>query len=199
VDSFEKEAYAKGKKYVAGVDEAGRGPLAGPVVAAAMIFSTPLPLGLGITDSKKLTPKKRDLLVLDIYGVAVAVGIGVAWHDEVDSVNIHRASLLAMERAVDGLKVTPDFLLVDGRFTIDSDIPQAPLIGGDSKSVSVAAASIIAKTTRDRIMDAYHKIYPGYDFLKNKGYGTRAHIEALTRLGPCPVHRKSFSVKTKRA
>jgi ribonuclease HII len=199
VDSFEKEAYAKGLKFVAGIDEAGRGPLAGPVVAAAVIFSTPLPLGLGITDSKKLTPAKRDLLVFEIYGIAVSIGVGVAWHDEVDSVNIHRASLLAMERAVGGLKVTPELLLIDGRFPIESDIPQTTIIRGDSRSVTIAAASIIAKTTRDSIMDAYHKIYPGYDFIKNKGYGTRAHIEALTKLGPCPVHRKTFNVKPKQA
>lgn len=199
MDSYEQEAFKKGLKYVAGVDEAGRGPLAGPVVAAAVVFAPPLPLDIGITDSKKLTPAKREALVYDIYSEAVTVGIGVAWHDEVDRVNIHRASLLAMERAVGALRVTPELLLIDGRFRIESKLRQTTLVRGDSLSVSVAAASIIAKTTRDRIMDAYHNIYPDYGFIKNKGYGTKAHMETISDIGPCPIHRKSFNLTLKNA
>ncbi|MEK7772938.1 MAG: ribonuclease HII, partial [Deltaproteobacteria bacterium] len=164
MDSFERDAFLGGYRSIAGVDEAGRGPLAGPVVAGAVVFKYPPPLGLGINDSKKLTPSKRASLVFDIYRTAAAVGVGIVWPADVDRLNIHRASLLAMEKAVRGLGagliLPPDFILIDGLFRTSLDIPQLPVVSGDSLSVSIAAASIIAKTSRDSIMDAYHRIYP---------------------------------------
>jgi ribonuclease HII len=193
MDSYEKDALARGCRPVAGVDEAGRGPLAGPVVAAAVIFSPSL-LRLGIKDSKKLSPSRRNLTALDIYREAPSVGVGVVWPEEVDCINIHRASLKAMEKAVMALSPEPGLLLVDGPFPVDAlKIPQRPVVSGDSKSVTVAAASIVAKTTRDRIMAAYHPLYPHYNFIKNKGYGTPEHLTILRACGPCPIHRKSFS------
>lgn len=191
MDSFESDAIKNGFKAVAGVDEAGRGPLAGPVVASAVIFSI-LPLHLGINDSKKLTKKERDSLVLEIYRTAQSVGIGIVWPEEVDSINIHKATLLAMKKAVASLNLTPDLLLIDGTFPIDSEIQQRPIISGDALSISIAAASIVAKTTRDRIMEAYHLLYPQYDFINNKGYGTKDHLLRLSEAGPCPIHRMSF-------
>lgn len=193
MDSFEKDALSRGFRTVAGIDEVGRGPLAGPVVAAAVVF-TPALMGMGIKDSKKLTPKKRETLALDIYMTAPAVGVGVVWPEEVDAVNIHRATLKAMAIAAEALPAPPDHLLIDGIFTVDTlAIPQTPVKSGDSRSVAIAAASIIAKTTRDSIMVAYHSLYPCYNFLKNKGYGTREHLSALHSSGPSPIHRKSFN------
>ncbi|MBI5643894.1 MAG: ribonuclease HII [Deltaproteobacteria bacterium] len=192
MDFYEKDAFTKGFKAVAGIDEAGRGPLAGPVVAAAVIFTPPLPLSFGIRDSKILSASKRDSLVFDIYLKARSVGVGIVWPTEVDSINIHRASLEAMRRAVSSLAFKPDMLLIDGSFPIDTDIEQRPIISGDALSVSIAAASIIAKTTRDRIMDAYHLMYPDYKFSSNKGYPTKEHLEALSKAGPAPIHRRSF-------
>lgn len=192
MDLHEKDARSKGFRAVAGIDEAGRGPLAGPVVAAAVIFSSLPTKERGIKDSKRLTPSKRDLLVFEIYKIAPAVGIGIIWPDEIDAINIHKASLKAMEKAVSSLEILPDFLLIDGSFPIDSDIPQRPIVSGDSLSVSIAAASIIAKTTRDKIMDSYHVTFPQYNFSSNKGYGTKEHLEALKSFGPSPIHRRSF-------
>ncbi len=196
MDSYEKEAFLEGCTSVVGIDEAGRGPLAGPlagpVVAAAVCFSQPLPINPLIRDSKSLSALQRSSAVFDIYRGAAAIGIGVVWHEEVDSINIHRASLLAMERAVKGLPMAPDMLLIDGRFRITAEIPQRPIVAGDKKSLSIAAASIIAKTTRDRIMDAYHNIFPEYGFTSHKGYGTKAHLGALNTTGPSPVHRLTF-------
>ncbi len=202
MDSFERDAFANGYRSVAGVDEAGRGPLAGPVVAGAVVFEYPPPTGLGIRDSKKLTPARRASLVIDIYSTALAVGVGIVWPGDVDRLNIHRASLLAMEKAVRGLgepegAIKPDFVLIDGAFRTSLDIPQLPVVSGDSLSVSIAAASIIAKTARDAIMEAYHRIYPRYDFLGNKGYPTKGHMAALCAFGPCPIHRKSFRLSFK--
>lgn len=201
MDLFEKQARATGYKLIAGVDEAGRGPLAGPVVAAAVIFLE-LPLNLGIKDSKALSPKKRQELAPEIFARALAVGVGIVSEEEIDAINIHHASLKAMAKAVGGLierGVIPDFALVDGKFIIPSlDIPQKALIAGDSRSVSIAAASIIAKTTRDDIMKAYHELYPEYNFARNKGYGTAEHIEAILRVGRSPVHRKTFALRTAR-
>jgi len=191
MDSFEKEARGAGFRLVAGVDEAGRGPLAGPVVAAAVIFETP-PVGLGIRDSKALSASRRESLVLEIYNTAVAVGVGVVWPGEIDRVNIHNASLRAMSGAVRVLDPEPDFLLVDGRFGIDSELSQRAVVSGDSLSVSIAAASIIAKTTRDNIMRAYHVLYGEYGFSANKGYPTAGHCCALRKAGPSPVHRTTF-------
>ncbi len=194
MDSFENDALETGFRTVAGVDEAGRGPLAGPVVAAAVVYSPSL-LHLGIRDSKKLTRARRERLALEIYRSGQPVGVGVVWSEEVDAINIHHASLKAMRKAVKALPEAPENVLVDGRFVIDSlDIPQRAVIGGDSLSVSIGAASIIAKTSRDAIMAAYHVLYPRYNFLKNKGYPTREHVASLRANGPCPIHRKSFSL-----
>ncbi len=192
MDSHEKEAAAKGIRLIAGVDEAGRGPLAGPVVAAAVIFPFPPPINPAIKDSKKLTPRQRTALVPYIYRYALAVGIGIAWHEEIDEVNILRASLNAMERAVNALSVNPELALVDGCFPFTSCIQQKTVISGDSLSITIAAASIIAKTARDRIMAAYHRVFPAYNFAKHKGYGTQEHLAALKQFGPCPIHRRSF-------
>lgn len=193
MDSYEKDACSRGFKAVAGVDEAGRGPLAGPVVAAAVIFPPTPPTGLGIKDSKTLSAQKRESLVLDIYRNAISIGVGIIWPGEIDAINIHKASLLAMEKAVGRLSRVPDLLLIDGTFPIDSDIEQRPIIDGDALSVSIAAASIIAKTARDKIMTAYHFMWPEYSFLSNKGYGTKEHLTALSEKGPVPIHRMSFN------
>lgn len=192
IDSYEKDAFKKGHRFVAGVDESGRGPLAGPVVAAAVIFPEP-PRDAGIKDSKTLTPSKREAIVLSIYRQALSIGVGVVWPEEIDRLNIHRASMVAMEKAVASLgPVAPDLLLIDGPFPIDSLVPQIPIVSGDSKSVSIAAASIVAKTFRDRLMRAYHRLYPDFNFIKNKGYGTEEHMIAINSKGPCPIHRRSF-------
>jgi ribonuclease HII len=188
---YEKEGLREGYRLIAGVDEVGRGPLAGPVVASAVLFaSTPdIP---GIKDSKALRPAQREALLLSINREALAIGVGIVWPSSIDEINIHRASLLAMERAVDSLHPIPHLLLIDGPYPIKSPLPQKPIIRGDSLSVSIAAASIVAKTARDRMMDAYDMLYPGYGFNRNKGYGTKAHREALGRLGSTAIHRKSF-------
>ncbi len=191
MDSFETDARTKGFHAVAGVDEAGRGPLAGPVTAAAVIF-TSVPTRLGIKDSKTLSPKKRASLVFDIYRHAASVGVGFVWPAEIDRINILRASLKAMVKAVEGLSVRPELLLIDGNFPVDSEIEQKLIVSGDSLSVSIAAASIIAKTARDRVMESYDLLYPRYNFAQNKGYPTKEHLEALERFGPSPIHRLSF-------
>ena len=188
---FEKEAAEKGCKDIAGIDEAGRGPLAGPVVSAAVI----LPKTFGnpdVTDSKKLSPKKRHRLYDVIYTQAVTVGIGIVDPIEIDRINILQASLLAMAMAVANLAPRPDYLLIDGTFPIATDLPQKPIAKGDTLSISIAAASIIAKVTRDRLMHKYHHYYPEFDFAKHKGYPTRAHREAIRKFGCSPIHRKSF-------
>jgi len=188
---FEKEAVRKGCKDIAGIDEAGRGPLAGPVVSAAVI----LPITFhdpDVTDSKKLSPKKREQLYDIIYTQAVSVGIGIVDPVEIDRINILQASLLAMAMAVKNLDPRPDFLLIDGTFCISSDLPQQTITKGDALSISIAAASIIAKVSRDRLMQKYHHYYPQFDFPKHKGYPTRAHKEAIRRFGYCPIHRRSF-------
>jgi len=188
---FEKEAVRKGYKDIAGIDEAGRGPLAGPVVSAAVI----LPITFhdpDVTDSKKLSPKKREQLYDIIYTQAVSVGIGIVDPVEIDRINILQASLLAMAMAVKNLDPRPDYLLIDGIFRISSDLPQQTIAKGDALSISIAAASIIAKVSRDRLMQKYHHYYPQFDFPKHKGYPTRAHKEAIRRFGYCPIHRRSF-------
>lgn len=189
--TFELDAIEKGYKTVAGVDEAGRGPLAGPVVAAAVVFKG-RPVCKGINDSKKLTHARRIALLPDIYNEAMAVGLGFVWPEEIDEINIHNASLKAMAIAVEGLVVRPDFLLIDGRFRIKSDIAQRPVISGDALSVSVAAASIVAKTARDAVMRAYHSLYPMYGFAAHNGYPTKAHYKAIRAHGPCPIHRMTY-------
>ena len=188
---FERELWLKGVDCVAGVDEAGRGPLAGPVVAAAVVLDANHPIA-GIDDSKKLTPKKRERLFDELQNQAVAVGVGLAGPDEIDRINILQASLLAMQRAVDDMKLQPDYLLIDGLFTIPSVLPQKPITKGDSRSASIAAASIVAKVTRDRLMQTYHATYPQYGFAGHKGYPTQAHKDAIRRFGCCPIHRRTF-------
>jgi len=181
---------AQGRTAIAGIDEAGRGPLAGPVVAAAVI----LPLDrtiLGINDSKKLSHKKRARLYIEILAHA-HVGIGVVAEPVIDDINILQASRLAMKRAVEKLPCPPDFLLIDGNMNIDLPTPAESIIGGDAKSASIAAASIIAKETRDAIMLDLHERYPQYEFDAHKGYPTKKHCALLEEHGPSPVHRKSF-------
>ncbi len=189
--AYEQRVRADGFSLVAGIDEAGRGPLAGPVVAAAVILPESIPIS-GINDSKKLTPRKREALYHDIYRHAVAVGIGIIDPVEIDRINILQASLKAMVFAVLNLEPGPDYLLIDGRFPIAMNLPQQALVRGDAKSISIAAASIVAKVTRDRIMCRYGCEYPEFDFATHKGYPTRAHREAIRKFGCCPIHRRSF-------
>ena len=189
---YERQYEARG--YVCGIDEVGRGPLAGPVVAGAVI----LPKDCGIlwlNDSKKLTARKREELYDVIMEQAVAVGLGCVSPARIDEINILQATYEAMRMAIGNLKVQPDLLLNDAVTIPEVEIPQVPIIKGDAKSVSIAAASIIAKVTRDRLMVEYDKVLPGYDFASNKGYGTKKHIEGLKELGPSPIHRRTFIKK----
>lgn len=196
---FEAEFHARGFACVAGLDEVGRGPLAGPVVAAAVI----LPRGCGddeIKDSKLLSPKQREKLAPRIQQYAECWAIGVVEVEEIDRINILRASLLAMAKALDGLKSPPDCLLIDGNQTIPAELfqncalssYQKSIVKGDQLCLSIAAASIVAKVARDRMMVDYDRRYPGYGFAAHKGYGSAAHLEALRRHGPSPIHRRSF-------
>ncbi len=178
-------------QYICGIDEVGRGPLAGPVVAGAVILPKDETI-LYLNDSKKLSEKKREALYDEIMEKAVATGIGMVGPGRIDEINILQATYEAMRQAIKNLKVRPDLLLNDAVTIPEVDIPQVPIIKGDAKSLSIAAASIIAKVTRDRLMVEYDKIMPGYDFAKNKGYGTKVHMEALRELGPTPIHRRSF-------
>ena len=177
--------------YVAGIDEAGRGPLAGPVVAAAVILPKDIFLPF-LNDSKKVTEKRRDVLFDEIKQNAIAYGIGIASNTLIDEINILQATYEAMREAINALEKTPDVLLVDAVHIPDINIKQVGIVKGDAKSVNIAAASILAKVTRDRIMSEYDKIYPEYGFASNKGYGTATHIAALKEVGPCAIHRKSF-------
>ncbi len=194
MNTFEKIAYGEGYQRIAGIDEAGRGPLAGPVVAAAVIFP-PEYSNIAINDSKKLTSRKRDELYKVIFEDAIAVGVGAADAALIDRINILRASLQAMREAVGELSVAPDYILIDGLHTIDLETPQKALVKGDAKSVSIAAASIIAKVSRDRIMEMYHRQFPRYNFLQNKGYGTAEHRKIIQEIGMCKIHRRSFHLK----
>jgi ribonuclease HII len=193
MNSFERKAHGCGYRLIAGIDEAGRGPLAGPVVAAAVI----LPPGYEhseINDSKKLSPRQRGKLYETITRDAVSIGIGVVEAPEIDVVNILQATLAAMKEAVLALSPPPDYLLIDGLNRIDLNTPQETIISGDSRSLSVAAASIVAKVSRDRLMEMYHRQFPQYNFLRNKGYGTREHREAILKYGRSKIHRRSFRV-----
>lgn len=174
-----------------GIDEVGRGPLAGPVVAGAVILPEDCEI-LYLNDSKKLSEKKRELLYDEIMEKAIAVGIGAVSPERIDEINILQATYEAMRIAISRLSVRPDQLLNDAVTIPQVDIPQVPIIKGDAKSVSIAAASIIAKVTRDRMMVQYEDLYPGYEFASNKGYGSARHIAALKEIGPCPIHRRSF-------
>ncbi len=188
----ERELWAKGYSAVAGVDEAGRGPLAGPVVAAAVIFEPGFEGIDGLNDSKQLTAVKREKMFDLIIVEALAYGIGSANCAEIDNLNIHGASLLAMRRALDMLPHRPDYLLIDGFALRDSPFEQRALQGGDCLSQSIAAASVLAKVSRDEIMVGLHEKYPRYGFNRHMGYGTDQHRHALSTFGPCPEHRRSF-------
>jgi len=188
---FEKKAFQKGFSRIAGIDEAGRGPLAGPVVSAAVIIPISLQIP-GISDSKKLSPQKRDYLYEKIYDFAVSVGIGIVDPFEIDRINILQAALLSMAMAVENLAPQPDCLLIDGTFLISSTLPQEAIPKGDALSASIAAASIVAKVTRDRLMERYHQDYPQFEFSKHKGYPTKAHKQAIQKFGCCPIHRRTF-------
>ena len=178
-------------QYICGIDEVGRGPLAGPVVAGAVILPKDCEI-LYINDSKKLSAAKRDVLYDEIMEKAVAVGLGMASPTRIDEINILQATYEAMRQAIGNLKVRPDLLLNDAVTIPEVVIPQVPIIKGDAKSMSIAAASIVAKVTRDRLMEEYDEVLPGYGFASNKGYGSAEHIRALKELGPTPIHRRSF-------
>ena len=193
MSAYEKE-YAQ-YIHICGIDEVGRGPLAGPVVACAVVLPKDVTI-LYLNDSKKLSEKKRELLYDEIMEKAVAVGIGAVGPARIDEINILQATYEAMRRAIEDLTgklgKAPDLLLNDAVTIPEVDIPQVPIIKGDAKSISIAAASIVAKVTRDHLMVEYDQVLPGYDFAKNKGYGTKAHIAGLKKLGPTPIHRKTF-------
>ncbi|MBR5641692.1 MAG: ribonuclease HII [Firmicutes bacterium] len=188
----EKRLWESGRQLIAGVDEVGRGPLAGPVVAAAVILPHDFDV-LGIDDSKKLSPKKREELYEVIKEKALAWSIGWVGPERIDEINILEATKEAMTLAVQGLTLTPDHVLIDGNFTVRAlALPQTAIVKGDANSTSIAAASILAKVTRDRYMVEMDGVYPGYAFASNKGYGTAAHYDGLKKLGPTPIHRRTF-------
>lgn len=189
--AYEREAQAAGYRLLAGIDEAGRGPLAGPVVAAACILDPDRPV-LGVNDSKKLSPAQRERLFKAITESAVCYGIGIVDPEAIDRINILQATMEAMRIAVRNLQVRPDLLLIDAVNLGGTGIPVRPIVRGDALSASIAAASILAKVTRDRMMDEHDAAYPGYGFCRHKGYGTPEHYEALRALGPSPIHRRTF-------
>jgi ribonuclease HII len=191
VEAFEKEVQAQGYRVIAGLDEAGRGPLAGPVVAAAVVLA-PTKKWVGVDDSKKLSPEQREKIFALILSQDAAVGIGIVDPREIDRLNILRASLKAMEQAVANLPIPPDFLLIDGLHVLTLPLAQKAIPKGDGRCQSIAAASIVAKVTRDRLMLAYHDEDPHYNFAKHKGYGTKEHLQAIRQYGFCPLHRQSF-------
>ena len=182
-----------GDKYdlICGIDEAGRGPLAGPVVAGAVILPKELKI-MYLNDSKQLTEKKREELYDVIMDQALAVGVGIVSPERIDEINILQATYEAMRKAVQSLKIQPQILLNDAVIIPKIDLPQVKIIKGDAKSLSIAAASVIAKVTRDRMMKEYHQLFPEYGFDQHKGYGSKSHIEAIKKYGPCPIHRRSF-------
>jgi len=188
---IEREFFKKGYRLIAGVDEAGRGPLAGPVVAASVVFDERIEID-GINDSKKLTSKEREQLEKEIKQKALAYSIFVVDVDEINKLNILRSSLFAMEQSILQLELKPDLILVDGNYKLNLSIENQPIVKGDSKCFSIAAASILAKTYRDRLMIELSEKFPEYKFHKNKGYPTREHIEAILKFGPCEIHRKKF-------
>ncbi len=187
---YENDLYEKGITYIAGVDEAGRGPLAGPVVAAAVILKKGTTFTY-VDDSKKLSEKERELALIEIKENAIAIGIGISSVEEIDLINIYRASRQAMLSAISQLKVKPEYVLSDA-MPMELDIPMQSIIKGDAKSVSIAAASIVAKTTRDGYMVEMDKLFPQYGFKKHKGYPTKEHIEAIKTYGILPIHRKTY-------
>lgn len=194
ISVFEKKYYNMGKKLIAGIDEVGRGPLAGPVVAAAVILPENCKI-VGVNDSKKLSAKKREQLFYEIKERALAVGVGVVSNIVIDEINILQATYKAMRGALCNLDVMPDCILADAVTIPEVDICQEAIVKGDEKSISIGAASIIAKVTRDAMMDEFSRVYVGYSFEKNKGYGSAEHIAAIKKLGLCPIHRRSFTKK----
>lgn len=192
LSKYEEECFNRGIELVAGIDEAGRGPLAGPVVAAAVILPKHA-LIEGVNDSKKVSEKKREKLYDDIINTAIAWGVGIVDNNVIDEINILNATRMAMHNAIEALKVKPEYILIDAEKGVDTyGIPFMPIIKGDALSISIAAASIIAKVTRDRMMREYDEIFPMYGFQKHKGYGTKMHTEAIKEHGICMIHRKSF-------
>lgn len=191
---YENELAKQGYKNICGVDEAGRGPLAGPVCAAAVILK-PNDIIEGVNDSKKLTEKKREMLYDVIKERAISYSIAFATVEEIEEMNILNATMLAMKRAVEGLEIPAEYAIIDGNKTPQLEIPCNYIVKGDAKSMSIAAASILAKVTRDRLLLEYAEQYPQYHFEKHKGYGTKVHREALIEHGACPIHRKSFLKK----
>lgn len=192
ISAFENKYYSQGIKYIGGIDEVGRGPLAGPVVTACVILPENCSI-LGINDSKKLSAKKREELYDIIMKEAVSVGIGMEDNNTIDDINILQATYKAMRKAIEQMPIKPQQLLVDAVTIPDINIPQEPIIKGDAKSISIGAASIVAKVTRDRMMAEYDKIYPQYGFGSNMGYGSKTHIEAIKNYGLCTIHRRSFT------
>lgn len=188
---YENKAYEKGYTLICGIDEAGRGPLAGPVVSCALILERN-DLINGVNDSKKLTEKKREELFPIIKERCISYGLGIVDEKKIDKLNILKATKLSMKLAIENLGVKPDYLLIDNEKLESVDIKQEGIVKGDSLSLSIAAASILAKVTRDKIMEDYDSVYPKYGFTRNKGYGTREHIEAIKNFGFCPIHRMSF-------
>ena len=188
--AYEEQLYQKGITYIAGIDEAGRGPLAGPVVAAAVILKKGVRLK-NVDDSKKLSEKQRQKALIEIKENSLAIGIGIASVDEIDRINIYRAAREAMHSAIKQLKIKPEYLLIDA-MPMEIDIPSQSIIKGDQKSISIAAASIIAKTTRDQYMIEMDKVFPLYNFKQHKGYGTKEHMELIKRHGFTPIHRKTY-------
>ena len=193
---YERALQKKGYRYIAGVDEVGRGPLAGPVVCAAVI----MPLDdesiiVGVDDSKKLSAKKREQLAEEIKKRAIAYTVVEVSEKTIDEINILEATKLGMKRALETLSIAPETVLTDGNMTLDIPFEQASVIHGDALSYSIGAASIVAKVHRDKFMDEYAEIYPQYEFLSNKGYGTAAHIKAIKEYGLCPIHRRTFTKK----
>lgn len=186
---YEIKAHKIGYKIIAGVDEAGRGPLAGPVVAAVVVLNKNMNIE-GLDDSKKLSIKRREKIFPKIR--EMANGIAIVGQEIIDEINILQATKLAMKQAIDKLIISPDIILIDGNQQIDTQIKQWTIVKGDAKSFSIAAASILAKVTRDRIMEEYHHRYPQYEFSRHKGYGTKRHRELIATHGPCPIHRKTF-------
>lgn len=197
MNRYEENIKSSGFQYIAGIDEAGRGPLAGPVVAVAVILKPDIKI-LGLDDSKKLTEKERENIFQEIKEKALAVGIGIVDNKIIDKINILQATFQSMKIAIGELKTIPDYILVDGNRKIpELTVKQETIVDGDAKANSIAAASVIAKVTRDRIINKYDSIYPDYGFIRHKGYGTKEHVRALREFGPTPIHRYSFSIVNK--
>ncbi len=191
MEPFEAAVRARGFRVIAGLDEAGRGPLAGPVVAAAVVLPQK-GKWTGVDDSKKLSAGQREEIFPLLFEKALGVGVGIVDAQEIDRLNILQASLKAMQLAVEKLSLPPDFLLIDGIHSLRLPLPQQTIPKGDQRCLSIAAASIVAKVTRDRLMAAYHDQYPQYNFARHKGYGTQEHLQAIRKYGCCPLHRRSF-------